>query len=489
MKNLSKTFGSIVLMALLIFSAVSCDTAPSTDNSNQPSTGNNQPSTGDKPPTTAITLAAGTWADGSLSFGEEQWFTFTASASTQYIHFKPDTLSRVNVQLYHKSNDTILPVGDQAQLYGISRYISKTVINGQTYYIKATPLLSSGAYKIAFTSSSLPPVTALTLNTWVSGSIKNLEGEEWFSFIATAETQYIHFNEGTISYGVNYQLYDNTLTQVGGLNYLSSSSLSSLTIGQQYYIRVTPYYTNVGMYEIGFTTTSSPPPISGGLPTTGITQLTVDTWADGEIIQDGEQWFSFTATAATQYIRFEPGTATSVYIRLYDNNGSAVGSRTSMGNGIISGTYYSSRSVTIGQKYYIRVIPDSTSAGTYTITVSLSASSFEIPDTGITVITAGIWADGNISTAGGGQWFSFTPTVAYNYLFYRTETLGSMYIQIFNADGSISTRYPVSRDSSWIGSTYTIGQTYYIRVWPTSSVGTGTFKIGFNSSSDTPQSQ
>ena len=85
-----------------------------------------------------------------------------------------------------------------------------------------------------------------------------------------------------------------------------------------------------------------------------IIELTANTWANGNIAtSSGEQWFKFTATAATQYIHFQPDSLNYVYVQLYDNNKSAIGSNTIM----YSNVPYISRSVTIDKEYYIKVTP------------------------------------------------------------------------------------------------------------------------------------
>jgi uncharacterized repeat protein (TIGR02543 family) len=102
------------------------------------------------------TLTANTWKDGNiLSSNGEQWFRFTATASTQYIHISFGTLTDLYVQLYDSSNNT---VGNQTNLYSNTKYISRTLIVGQVYYVKVWPYGSnSGAYKIAFNTSSTAP--------------------------------------------------------------------------------------------------------------------------------------------------------------------------------------------------------------------------------------------------------------------------------------------------------------------------------------------
>jgi hypothetical protein len=102
------------------------------------------------------TLTSGVWANGEITTGGgEQWFQFTATASTQYIHVTFGTLSDLNVQLYDSSNAA---VGYEANLYGSTTYVSRSVTSGQTYYIRVWPYYyDDGSYQIAFNTSSTAP--------------------------------------------------------------------------------------------------------------------------------------------------------------------------------------------------------------------------------------------------------------------------------------------------------------------------------------------
>jgi len=103
-----------------------------------------------------ITLTANTWRDGNIpSSSGEQWFKFTATAATQYIHVSFGTLADLYVQVYDSSYNT---VGSQTNLYSSTKSISRTLTSGQVYFIKVWPYGSnSGTYKIAFNTSSTAP--------------------------------------------------------------------------------------------------------------------------------------------------------------------------------------------------------------------------------------------------------------------------------------------------------------------------------------------
>ncbi|WP_461248553.1 hypothetical protein, partial [Treponema sp. R6D11] len=218
----------------------------------------------------------------------EQWFTFTATANTQYIHVSLGTLTYLYVQVCDSNGNA---VGSQTNLYGSTKYTSRSVTPNQVYYIRVAPYLSSysGTYQIVFNTGFIPPgVTPiqLTANTWADGNLPDSSSEQWFTFTATASTQYIHASLGTLTY-LYVQVYDSSGNTVGSQTDLHSGTKyisRSVTPNQVYYIKVTPYLSSYsGTYQIAFNTGWIPP---------GVTQLTANTWADGNLPDSSsEQWF------------------------------------------------------------------------------------------------------------------------------------------------------------------------------------------------------
>jgi len=315
------------------------------------------------PPPNAIPLTEDQWANGYTTYIQQSWFVFTATASTQYIHVSFGTLSSVYMQVYDSSGAA---VGSETNLYGSTPSTSRSLTEGQTYYIRTGGY--GGTYRIGFNTSTTAPTTQLpsdaiplTENQWADGNLPTSRGVQWFTFTATASTQYLHFNPGT-AYSITVQVYDSSGAAVGSQTQLSGSTIStsrSLTEGQTYYIRVWPYDSSYsGTYRIGFNT-SFVPPDSTPIP------LTKDIWADGSLpTSSDQQWFTFTATASTQYIDAAFGTLRDLYVQVYDSSGATVGSQTNL----YGSTTRTSRSLTPGQTYYIRVWQSIiTGSGSYSI--------------------------------------------------------------------------------------------------------------------------
>jgi len=331
-------------------------------------------------PSDATPLTEDIWSDGNLtSSSPEQWFKFTATADTQYIHVSFGTLSPsmgLKVQVY---DSNIAAVESETVLDYITKYIPRSVTPEQVYYIKVQPYNSSytGTYNIAFNKSPTSPSVTVTLpssanmlteNTWANGTLAYSNSLQWFKFIATADTQYIHAAFGTLftTTGMNVQVYDSSGASVITDSLLHGTGVGSfislsVTQGQTYYIRV---WSNVatGTYQIAFNKSSTAPGITR--PSSS-TLLTENTWTNGNLTElDGKQWFRFTATANPQYILFKAVTISSLYgvfMQVYDSSGVKVGDMTRFPSGT-----YTTISVMSGQVYYIQVWP-AVDTGTYQI--------------------------------------------------------------------------------------------------------------------------
>jgi hypothetical protein len=435
------------------------------------------------PPGTTVTmLTADTWANGDLAIGGQNWYRFTATAATQYIHVRFGTLSSnsgVYVQLYDSAEAA---VGSSTLLYGYSgTYLSRTLTIGQEYTIKITPNIY-GTYQIAFTTSMIPPCTPLTANTWTDGDLSNTNNlENWYSFTATESAQYIYLRNFSTtdfaSYGVDVQLYDSAGATVGSRINLFTSTSWTLTIGQTYYVLVTIHVRTststfaTGTYQIAFGNMIS--------PGTTVTALTADTWANGSLASSGQNWYSFTATAATQYIHVNFGTLTALYVQVYNSvSAGAVGSRTTL-SGSTTSTSSTSRTLTSGQTYYILITPYSSSySGTYNIAFNASV----VPPGAAVSLTADTWANGSLAS-GGQNWYSFTATAATQYIHVNFGTLTDLYVQVYDdASAPLGGRINLYGSTTSTLRTLTSGQTYYILVTPYSSSYSGTYNIAFNAS-------
>jgi hypothetical protein len=297
-----------------------------------------------------VPLAADAWADGETRSGKEQWYRFTASESTHYVHLLPGTATAFWIQLYGSNGGTI---GNAVYSSGGNASGPWELEPGKTYYIRF-PSGYSGTFQIACNDSSMPPPVALptadavplAANIWANGTTS---GGEWYRFTANAATQYIHFNFTTAT-GASVKVYDSAGNMIGTQSSapVTVPSFSrELTNGSVYYLYVTRELYD-GAFQIAFSASESPPAIA--LPGEGITVLAAGTWTTASINYNGKQWFRFTANASPQYVHINGvSTGTALSIRLYDSNGNSLGNPIRGYN-----NFFLSRPVTSGQVYYVK---------------------------------------------------------------------------------------------------------------------------------------
>ncbi len=444
----------------------------------------------------ATALTHDTWTSGNIATaGSEQWFSFTAAATTHHVHLKGVTLSDLYVQLYDSNGNKI---DTRYNLFNSSRQYD-SLASGETYFAKVTAYSdsSTGTYQIGFTTVSGEPgtlagiagATPLTHNAWTNGNIGTVGGEQWFSFAATATTHHMHLKGGTLS-DVYIQLHDDSGNKIGTRTnvYSYSTQYNSLVSGKTYYVKVTPYSNSgSGNYQIGFTSFTASPDIIAAIA--GASPLSINAWMSGTIATAGSaQWYSFTATAASHYVHLKSGTLSNVYIQLYDGNGNTIGNRINLGNNPSSTQY---NSLTSGTTYFIKLTPySSSSTGTYQIGfTSVSGEPGTLAGiAGAAPVTLDAWTSGNIATAGSAQWFSFTATATTHHVQLKAGTLYSVYVQLHDISGNkIGDRINLANNpTSTQYESLTSGEAYFVKVTPYSSSSTGTYQIAATTISGEP---
>jgi hypothetical protein len=455
----------------------------------------NKSSTAVPRPSNAIPLTENIWAGGELSSSSpEQWFKFTATDDTQYIHAGFGTMSSLMgmyVHVYDSSGDEI---GSETNLYSNKKNVSISVTLGEEYYIKVRRYSSyNGTYQIAFNKSSAAPTlpsSAITLteNVWTGGNLTSSTREQWFKFTATDNTQYIHVSFGTLSpsVGLKVQVCDSSSVAVGTetiLDYRTKYFSISVTAEQVYYINVQSYdFRYTGTYNISFNKSPTAPSATVTLPSSAST-LTENTWANGTLLSSGSvQWYQFNATADTQYIHAAFGTiitTTGMNVQVYDSSGASV-----VTDSLLYGTgdsSFISISVTQGQTYYIKVWPNFYT-GSYQIAFNKSetAPGINLPTGNVTSLKVNTWTNGNFDELNSKQWFSFIATANPQYIIFNADTINPFYsviMQVYDSSGVKVGNMTMFRSTSYMTISVMSGQVYYIQVWP--AIETGTYQIGF----------
>jgi hypothetical protein len=327
------------------------------------------------------------WKNGSSNVGtnsnkytptDEGSYTVTVSA----IGYNPKTSDPITVALSNLSgNITISPNGTVAfntQLtatYSGSETVTYQWKNDSsnvgTNSNKYTPTtrgsftvtVSAKGYNSKTSNIVTINATQLTVNTLANGNISQASGEQWFYFTATASTQIIRVNFGGTLDDLYVQGYDSDGTMVGDETRLNNGGntiyiFRNVTNGQEYYIKVRPYGSKSGTYQLSLFTPQ---------------QLIANNWTNGNISQpSGEQWFYFTAIAYTQYIHISFDTLNDVWVSVYTSSGTVVGVDTNL-YGLSGSTKNFNKTITNGQGHYIRV-RSSSSSGTYKIAFNTSTT-------------------------------------------------------------------------------------------------------------------
>jgi hypothetical protein len=353
------------------------------------------------------------------------------------------------------------------------------------FTVKAANAAGSATKQLSITitssGTSMADAIPLTENQWANGNLPTSDARQWFVFTATASTQYIHTDFGSLA-GLYVNVYaSNGTTTVGSETTNLSTTSRSLTVGERYYIRVRPYSDNSGDYRIAFTVTPYP-------PDTSFIPLTVNQWANGNLSSGGVQWFRFTATASTQYIHAAFGTLSStlgVWVQVYDSNVAAVGSSTNL----YGSTTNTSGTLTPGQMYYIRVRPYGSGSGTYRIVFNASTSAPVYPSPSNPIpLTENEWAVGNLPTSSYLQWFVFTATASTQWIHIGLDrgNTGGVSVNVYDSNGlGVGSTYTTSGGAynGMFSRTLTVGHAYYVKVSP----GITTYRIAFNTTDTRPQ--
>jgi len=277
---------------------------------------------------------------------------------------------------------------------------SFTASSAGTVYLKVTPSTSSstasGTFGIVYSTGTTRPTLpappnaiALTDGQWEDGAITAAGGEVWYSFTVVSGTTYrVWWNDSW--QGNSTKTMD---VKVGGWyggtgNLVFSEYDSAWTTAQSFtpnatqagtvYLKVTSNAssTATGTFGVVYTADNATRPVIPFDPPDA-TALTEGVWAAGNIpTSSGQQWFSFTATTTgSQYIHASFGTLSDLYVQVYDNSGSTVSSETNLW----SGARNTSRTVTSGQEYYVRVRPYGSGSGDYKIAFNTSSTAPALP--------------------------------------------------------------------------------------------------------------
>ncbi len=383
----------------------------------------------------------------------------------------------------------------------------------------------SGAISLTPSSSSLcsSPVSGTTENATPSStaapscSADGINDDVWYSFVAAATTHTVKISDATSTTAVAlYSGSCGTLTQITGACASTNLSVAGLTPGTTYFVRVystSTYSANFSNFNICI---AVPPAndncadaitlnVSSSNACTSPTQgTTVGATASTETAPscnatgtNDDVWYKFVATATSHTVTLYNETSTSA-VALYSGSCGSLtqisgACATTTAGGIVV------NSLTVGNTYYLRVYTTSSTAtifGDFTICVgvlpthnecsgaiSLSSNSATCSATAGSTIGATQSADAAPSCSASGRnddvWYSFVAnntTQIISVSNANTTTAAAIYS---GACGSLTQITGACASGGTTVTGLTVGQTYYVRVYSTSSTSTtsSTFDI------------
>ncbi|MBS1634579.1 MAG: hypothetical protein JST26_01565 [Bacteroidetes bacterium] len=476
---------------------------------------------------------------------DDVWYKFVATNSTQSISLNNITGSTSDMY-FIVYGGTCSSLGTEILCSDPESNTVSGLTVGNTYYIRVYTYTSTGGQTSTFSVCVTSPCTAptndnacsatlLTVNSstactsQTAGSVcgatasgqalgtcfGTADDDIWYKFVATNSTQSISLNNITGSTSDMYFIvYGGTCSSLGTEILCSdpeSNTVSGLTVGNTYYIRVYTYTSTGGQtstFSVCVTSPCAAPANDNACNATVVTpnsmaSCTLQTagsvcgaTASGQTLgscsgtADDDVWFKFVANNATQYISLNniTGSTSDMYFMVYS------GTCSSLGTAILCSDPESNTltGLTVGATYYIRVFTyTSTSGQTSTFSVCISAPcpapsndepcsattatvnsaatcSVTTPGTicGATTSTASIGACGG--TADDDVWFKFTATasnMSISLLNVAGSTTDLYHAVYWGTCGALGTELLCSDPNSSSLTGLIIGHTYYIRIY------------------------
>jgi len=327
------------------------------------------------------TLLYNFWKSDNITVSnDERWFKFTAAAETQSVHFKPIGIGSAFVQLYDYNGNAI---GNWEHITG-NRSFSRSLNKDREYYVHVMPtkiLIPSnpdkGSFDITFSNfAGFPSIAELSLNVLTDYNFATPESEIWLKFTAKAASHYFpirNYNNNTplntpLS-KINCRLYNEAGAPLENTFSISigektGTRESSLTVGNVYYLKVSPSSGSTGSrFSVTYNASQDAVIRPSYMPGIYFNQ-----WSQGEIKGDPkEQWFSYTPSS-TELFTFHFLTTWGLFVYIYDESGDTVYHFPEIITAITPSFPYI---LTKGNTYYIRITPSVLSnAGKFSICVN-----------------------------------------------------------------------------------------------------------------------
>ncbi|MCL2558673.1 MAG: hypothetical protein FWE09_09375 [Treponema sp.] len=348
----------------------------------------------------------------------------------------------------------------------------------------------------------------LTEDEWTDGEITDTVAELWYAFAVEAGTTYHVWWNGLLNGDGSKTLYESASAwhADGAEIFIDANSAFNTprnftpTSSGAVYVRVIPNSSGSrGTFAVTYSAGSARPAVPFVLPSDAAS-LTEDAWTDGEIVQGGTAlWYSFPVDAGETY-------------NVWWNAASGDGSKTLQARASawhedgreiffdVASGYAAPRTFTpiSGGMVYVRMLSNFIgSRGTFAVAYSSGATRpsipVDLPSDDASPLTEDQWMDGAITDEETELWYSFPVEAGQEYRLWLHDRS--------DGDGSKTLS---ARASAWyadeteifsaINNAFNTPQTFtpalsgtvYVRVFPSSSVGRGTFALAYSSGTARP---
>lgn len=401
----------------------------------------------------ATPVSVNTTVPGDLELhGDVDWFAFTAVAEVTYIiDTTLGTLQDSILILYDQDGQSELQENDDGGPDRASRLFWTAPASGN-YFVEVSGYGSIiGSYTLSV-SDKLPPddhgnsgasATPLDLNAPTAGDLGVPGDVDWFSFSATAGTEYtLRTTLDTLDDSV-LALYDVDRTSLivedddGGEN-LASRIFWTAPTTDRYYLVVNGFDSTTGSYEVEV---SDVPLVDDhGNVAISATAAEVNAETLGEINYPGDpDWFSFVAVADTSYtFSTTLSTLDDSLLALYDVDGSSLIDEDDDGGGNLASRIIWT-APTAGT-YYLAVNGFGSNAGRYGLKISDVVTPDDHGDRAQDATPLAINAPiaGEIGDAVDVDWFAFEAAAGTTYTIATSlDTLGDSFLTLYDPGGVI----------------------------------------------------
>jgi len=318
-----------------------------------------------------IPVTVGYSSSHTISQNGKQWFSFVGTGGTIIFETTGNvvyTEMRIwNNHDYAKSEYSSLGVvgSDDNSGEGQNALVTLNTTSGVIYYIRITSQSStSGTYtflvKFPMVNSRTDPI--LVTDGYSSPHTINSNGQHWFCFQGTGEMVTFEIEGKVVTGKIEIYIGDNTSSTFTETNKISFITVSGTT----YYFKITG---NSGTY-----TFNAYNAIGDGSSVSYTIPVMVGYSSSHTISQNGKQWFSFAGTGGT--VIFETtGNVVYTEMRIWNNHDYAKSEYSSLGvvgsddNSGEGQNAKISLNTTSGVTYFIRIIAQSSTSGSYMFVV------------------------------------------------------------------------------------------------------------------------